>query len=479
MAPESYQGVVADGAYHPRVERSRVELIRLLGEHSAWKERRRHAVGAERYKTQLNAIDMLVEGGGGQLGQALGSMDLSLSEGAIYESCRTFDLRVLWLRRVWQFFQEKFDQRDGELADTLRAADEIVWSCYHHVLARARKMGLAEKTGASPLPFIESRYSPSTFPADLVPVGLQSEIDKPFLREHLNRLPVPVVRLQPGCVSGPWWLVYAAHEIGHNVQYDLLEGQALVNGYRELVTATVRGSGGGPADVTRWGDWSREIFADIFSVLMMGPWAIWAMVELELQGNVAMTERREQYPSGAVRLALLAATARALHLDVRTSLRGVDPVGIADSSEAGRHDMTFMEPVVAATLEPISLIGTTLAKLCNFNVNEFQGGSQMRPPRVEALRRTLAADRDPLASATHEGPRIGAAASLAAWSDVMETDDELRHNRLRERSLKLVTASGPPGTRAAENMSEAADAADAVAGFMRSLLAADGHDLET
>src|SRR5262249_13799819 len=121
---------VPGAAFHPRVERTRVELTRLRDDHKAWKTRRRGAVGAERYKTQLDAIDKLVERGAVQLEAGLDSVDLSRSEGAIYEACRTFDLRLLWVRRVWQFFREKFDQRDSELADTLRAADEIVWSCY-------------------------------------------------------------------------------------------------------------------------------------------------------------------------------------------------------------------------------------------------------------------------------------------------------------------------------------------------------------
>jgi hypothetical protein len=474
-ASRSHDGAMAGAAFHPRVERTRVELKRLRGEHVEWKRRRRNAVGAERYKTQLDAIDTLVECGVDQLEGGLDSVDLSLSEGAIYEACRTFDLRLLWLRRVWQFFREKFDQRDSELADTLRAADEIVWSCYHQVFERARKMALSQKAGSAPLPFIEPRYSPSTFPADLVPAGLQSEIDKPFLREHLNRLPVPVVRLQPGCVSGPWWLVYAAHEVGHNVQYDLLEGQALVDGYRELVKEAVRGSGGSAADVSRWGEWSREIFADIFSVLMMGPWAIWAMVELELQGNIAMSERREQYPSGAVRLALLAATATAVKLDARAALRGLNPQQIASSSGAGRRDITFTDAVVAASMKPLPAVPTTLARLCNFNVTDFQGGTGGKPPRVEALRRVLAADRDPIASAALDGPRLGAAASLAAWSDVMTTADEPRRSRLSKRSLRLITDSGPPGTRARDSV---IDATDAVADVMNSLLAAERHELE-
>jgi hypothetical protein len=465
-------------ASHPRVERTRVELERLRDEHNAWLAHRRDAPESKRYKTQLDGVDTLVQNGVDQLKAGLASVDLSQSEGAIYEACRTFDLRLLWLRRVWQFFREKFDQRDGEFAETLRAADEVVWSCYHQVFHRAKALNLrpALKAGPPPLPFIEARYSPSAFPADLVPAGLQSEIDKPFLREHLNRLPVPVVRLQPACVSGPWWLVYAAHEVGHNVQYDLLKDHALVESYREAVEEAVRGSGGAEADASRWGEWSREIFADMFSVLMLGPWAIWAMVELELQGDRAMTERREQYPSGAVRLELLAAAAAAVKLDARSALRGLRPREIAACSAAGRHDITFAGAVVAASMKPLPSVGVTLARLCNFTAANFQARiGRPKQPRVQELRNALVVGRVPATTPSLDGPRLSAAASLAAWSDMMAAAGESRRSGLIEQSRKLMTDSGPPGTRAAGSV---ADATGAVADVVGSLLAAGQHELE-
>jgi hypothetical protein len=457
------------------VERSRIELERLRAEHNSWIARRSGTPEAERYKTQIEAIDRLIQNGVDQLTADLPSVDLSMSEGAVYEACRTFDLRLLWLRRVWQFFREKFDQRDGDLADTLRAADEIVWSCYQQVFERARQIAPEIKAGAAPLPFIEPRYSPSTFPADLVPAGLQSEIDKPFLREHLNRLPVPVVRLQPGCVSGPWWLVYAAHEVGHNVQYDLLPGHALVELYRELVEATVRSSGGAAADASRWGEWSREIFADIFSVLTMGPWAIWAMVELELQRETAMAERREQYPSGAVRLELLAATAAAVNLSAEPALRGIRPREIAARSAAGSHDIAFADAVVAASMGPLPSVPVSLARLCNFRVSDFQTGATGNRTRVHPLRAALVEGREPVAVASLDGARLSAAASLAAWSDVMTTADEAERSSLAERSLRLIRTSGPPGTRASATV---VDATDAAADIVSSLLAAGPEQLE-
>ena len=399
--------------------------------------------------------------------------------GAVYEVCRELDLRLLWLRRVWQFFAEKFDQRDTDLAETLKAADEIVWSCYHQVFAQARLRAPEVISGTAPLPFIEPRYSPSTFPADLVPADLQSEVDKPFLTAHLNRLPVPVVRLQPACVSEPWWLIYAGHEVGHSVQFDLLPARGLVDGYRLLVQNAVRQSAGDSGDVTRWGNWSREIFADVFWVLTMGPWAIWAMVELELQRDQAMIERRERYPSGAIRLKLVAAVAAKLGLEAGPALRDLDLGQISARSAAGRRDADFVEPVVNASLGPLPGLSdtadrppVTLAQLCNFRAADFHPGAT---GRVDRLRRSLATSQPPAVMPSVDGPRLGAAAALAAWADQSETAGQVDRGDLGTRSLTLITASGPPGTREAVPV---ADAAQAVDDLVKSLLNAPISELE-
>jgi hypothetical protein len=205
------------------------------------------------------------------------------------------------------------------------------------------------------------------------------------------------------------------------------------------------------------------------------------MVELELQGNTAMTERREQYPSGAVRLALLAATATAVGLDVRPALRGLDPAQIAASSAGGRHDLAFVDAVVPASLQPIHPLKFTLAEVCGFNATEFQAGTQGNPPRVEALRTILADGQEPAVSRSLEGPRLGAAAALAAWADVMVRDDDQLRTGLRERTLKLVTTSAPLDVRGADKDDAAAvadTAGTAVQSLMDSLLAARRDDLE-
>ena len=56
----------------------------------------------------------------------------------------------------------------------------------------------------------------------------------------------------------------------------------------------------------RWREWSPEIFADWYSVLTMGQWALWAMAQFELQAQTDMLKPRRSYPSALARLHLLA-----------------------------------------------------------------------------------------------------------------------------------------------------------------------------
>ncbi len=251
------------------------------------------------------------------------------------------------------------------------------------------------------------------------------------------------------------------------MQFDLAGERALVDGYRKLVERAVSDAGGDAGDAARWGTWSKEIFADIFSVLMMGPWAIWAMVELELQSETAMGQRRDLYPPGAVRLELLAATAAAVGLDTGTALRGVDPKRIAAKSDAARRDLRFVDAVVAASMKPLPGMKFTLSYLCNFRITDFQPGADGKPSAVDKLRASLRDGGPGAVEQSLDGPRLGAAAALAAWSDLMGTADEAERSDLVARSLRLIRESGPAGDRAAPTAADATGVAADLAGALR------------
>src|SRR5438034_6654841 len=121
-----------------RRERTRAELRLLRSAIETWLTRRRLAdrdaagtyVG--RHKTQLDTIEHVLGAAASQLADDADHLDTSLPEGEFYEKCRTLDIATVWLQRMWEFYRQKFDQRDDDrVGAVLRAADEVVWSCYH------------------------------------------------------------------------------------------------------------------------------------------------------------------------------------------------------------------------------------------------------------------------------------------------------------------------------------------------------------
>jgi hypothetical protein len=363
------------GANRARRELTEAELTQLTGEFQAWLERRRNRDEQGQHATQLDAVEALMSTGADSLRKAVREIDLAQPTGDLFESCRLFDLRVLWLRRVWQFFREKFDQRDdARLQPVLKAADEVVWSCHQQLYRQAEAWAPQLKPGPAPLPYLEPFYAPEAFPAELVPPGLKSEVDVGFLREHLNKLPIPVVRLHPGSVIAPWWLVYIGHEVGHHIQYGVLPEMGLVRGFRETAAETVLRHGGSDKDATRWDNWSVEVFADVFALLVLGPWFLWAMVELELQPTQSMFARRAAYPSPAVRLRLLATAATRLGLDGEAALRGLVPSSQEGPDGEVAIDLAAARQVVDAVLEVLPGLPTTLVDLCSFRTRDHQPG---------------------------------------------------------------------------------------------------------
>jgi hypothetical protein len=338
-----------------RAEQTQLELRSLRRDISDWVDLRAAGDPAGQYHSQLEAIRSLLEAALGELEEKRRAVPLA-DPAQAYHEYRALDLRALWLRRVWLFFREKFDQRDDErLGPVLRAADEIVWSCYSQPLARLKPQGAA--IGPVPLPYIEPRYSPEAFPAELVPPGLKSEIDAAFLSAHLRELPVAVVRLPPSCVTSPWWLIYLGHEVGHHVSAQAFRRPRLLEILDRLSLAAEDGE--------RWSRWLDELFADVFSVLTMGPWAVWAMVELELKRPAEMLSRRGAYPPPAVRLLLLAEAARRLGLTEPSMLRGVPlAAAVAGDKDASRDKEIGGRLIEALLAEPLQ--GMTWGALFDF-----------------------------------------------------------------------------------------------------------------
>jgi hypothetical protein len=380
--------------------------------------------------------------------------------GDLFDECRLYDLRILWLRRVWQYFRDKFDQRDDPtLQPVLEAADEVVWSCYQQVYRQLEVMAPGVTSGPAPLPFMEAWYAPEAFPAELVPAGLKAEVDVGFLREYLNKLPIPIVRLQPACVGAPWWLIYLGHEVGHHIQFGVLPDMALTSQFREKVAEAALACAASDEEAAQWQRWSTEIFADLFALLMLGPWFLWAMVELELQAGSTMSVSRSAYPSPVIRLRLLALAAQRLGLSSGAALRGLVPELSGDPG--AQRSLMVAGRVVDVALGPLVGLPAPLSDLCAFKPQDHLTGGT-----VDVWRELLSGGSVPSAERKLRSSRLTASAAVAAWADVIEAEDPTaetggraedrayqrraaRRQALAAATLEAIRRNAEPGTRAA------------------------------
>jgi hypothetical protein len=124
-----------------RRERTSGELTALTTAVKTWiAERRRldrdvRGVYIGRHKTQLEALESVLGAASETVREGIDSLKTDRDSGDFFDVCRSYDQVIVWLARVWTFFKQKFDQRDDLVVGPIvKAADELVWSCYHAAL---------------------------------------------------------------------------------------------------------------------------------------------------------------------------------------------------------------------------------------------------------------------------------------------------------------------------------------------------------
>jgi hypothetical protein len=286
----------------------------------------------------------------------------------------------------------------------------------------------------------EPYYSPEAFPSDLVPSSLKdTSLGGSFLRDYLNQLPVSVVRLPPASIQAPWWLVYLGHEIGHHVQHDL----KLIKPFREQIEGIVDEQDGSEDDKRSWGNWSKEIFADIIAVHLMGPWSVRAMAELELNRPEVMLTRRDFYPSPVVRLKLLAECANKLGLNGDEMLQGLDPSALAVGHTEATHDLNLVSFIVQIVAGNLPGLDISWQNLTGFDKKLFQQVEEwaeafLDPKNLPPITRELYA------------ARLMSSALLAAWSMTLEEEQHEQRAELARNALSIIAESRDETRRAAE-----------------------------
>jgi hypothetical protein len=459
-----------------RIEQTRAELVRLRREIEDWLGYRRDQDCRKQYSTQLDTLDTFLTTILDALRAKLEGLTASLPTRTVYHECRTLDRRLVWLRHVWRFFGDRFDQRDDErFQDVLEAADEVVWSCYagfyQNVPGAARR--------AVPLPFLEPLYVPNAIPRDEPWVLRDRVLSGQFFQQSLAELPLPIIGLPQTCVEAPWWLIYIGHEVGHHLQHDLLPNQQLVGSFGDwlkkaaeakLLEDEAAGASLPPHEAKiakKWKAWGQEVFADAFSVYSLGIWAVWAMAELVTGDDTAMLTEEDDYPAPVVRLALMAGLAPKLKQDEQTGLGTLVPGDLVggpplpdrkgrDLRQAARLHLDLVPGIVQAIHEfDFKRLGR-FESLCGWYGPHFAPGGTIDQWRGQLLEPDLLYPVPSL-----DAPRLLISAGLAAWAEITAlTKDQERADaqaKLVATLPKTIVGSREEGTRSAEEAPDTQD----------------------
>jgi hypothetical protein len=385
-----------------RIERSAGAASALRDEVMSWLDKRRHEQAFIRFGNHFDVLTVVFSRMLGGILDALESESAAplRSSGEVYERCRRLDDSLVVVRRAYEWYAGKYDQRlDSRLSPALRAADEIVRSCWHSAF---ESRGLSPPAG--PLPYFDARFDSYATSRRTVPLHIKAPPDAPF-DDLIDALPVPVTALPLWASAESWWLVLAAHETGHHVQKDL--------GLEAPTRAALP---------PHWVSWSRELFADAFSVVMVGAAAIAPVEELEHATPRRMTaapQPGDLYPPPLVRLELLA------------ELAAVPKFNLARTSLTASALTPYRDAVPAVSAALLELLG------CNGTKPAWEAG------RVAAWRHRLRA-RDPILSRleTRAAARYLIAAGVAAYADASPDEWPVVHENL----LRFLPECGPDGT---------------------------------
>jgi hypothetical protein len=194
----------------------------------------------------------------------------------------------------------------------------------------------------------------------------------------------------------------------------------------------IRDANGSVDDARAWGRWAPEIFADWYSLVTMGQWAVWVMAQFEIQDNPSMLKRRtsDGYPSPLARLALLAALAERYGLAGTGILQllGLDPLQMAASSAETKRDVEVFVPVVVDTIiKPLPNDYGDLRKRVGFQNQDYKvSGPNQKGGEVDGWSSALLKEKNKTVSKGLTHTRWITAGAAQAWSRIMGGKDSTK-----------------------------------------------------
>ncbi len=261
----------------------RYERDGLLASFQTWRNITANDSAWQKHFTQVRRITALLEPLVAHAGNAAAEDDIA----ALNRHERQAK-QLLFAQRTWDYFRSKLSLRDlKDLRPLLQCADEFAWSCYRPAWEAARQANeidandlkeppLVYLTG-SETPFVQVRQGRFT------PEGIGAEDVRAY--GSLLALPIPVIGLPWPQLKQVSLVVTLAHEVGHAVDEDFGVGAA--------VDAAIGSLGGVLGERSKaWLAWRRELIADVYGVLCVGPAHLIALSDYLLTTEDAVRAER-------------------------------------------------------------------------------------------------------------------------------------------------------------------------------------------
>jgi hypothetical protein len=444
---------MTEGFVQRRARRAQVvaELARLRDELTSWfnrwnaPERRAFMV---KHRRQLQRLQLTLMDALSELETPLKNLSIQTPTAEVYRRCHDFELRLIWLRRIWNYYRGKFEQRlePGQEA-LLQAADEVVWACYAPAYRQLK--GSTVLPPPPPLPYIEPQFTPRAIPRDEPPPELKSDVDDEFRQAIMGLLPVAMISLPPACVTAPWWLAHVAHETGHHLQHEF----ELVTPFQDVLQSAAQANLPADADegaAQKWRLWNEEIFADFISILCLGQGAPRSLAEAEITSD-SLGESYGQYPATVVRLELMRQGLRHLKISDADALGEAmgEQFDVASKNLPSAAGTAFKlaGPIAEAILTSMLINNETMVTLAPFNADAFEETAKQRG-WAQRLR-----DGEAIADKPVRDVRGLVTAGVAAWDQILALDNEgvstQEEENLRKTLPKNLIDHAEPGDRAA------------------------------
>jgi hypothetical protein len=251
--------------------------------------------------------------------------------------------------------------------------------------------------------------------------------------------------------SRPWWLAALAHENGHHLQRDFSGGSIFTSLGPALEAAAMAG-----AEPGSWRGWHEEIFADACSVLLLGPAAAMATVEMLRTADASMLTEDRTYPSAVVRQQLMYEVLSDAGCQCAASVPVFRPDRLADFELDPTQEplrtrvktrLDVVKPVADELTRQLLHGNKSLAALCGWDAERYATGGEVAYWRDALLRD----DKDLLPETHAHTARTALAGGVAAWQAIVSHEDDgwradARH-RLAARMHALLPLCRPEGHR--------------------------------